>query len=62
MSSGASPRRQRPLAVCPDAQWRAIVALCRSVELPCSSEVVALRWGDVNWERGRVMVRSAQTA
>ena len=27
----------------------------------CPSEIVALRWGDVNWERGRLMVRSVKT-
>lgn len=49
------------LAVCPDDQWRAIVALSRFAGLRCPSEVVALRWGDVNWERGRLMVRSVKT-
>lgn len=50
------------LAVCPDDQWRAIVALSRFAGLRCPSEVVALRWGDVNWERGRLTVRSPKTA
>ena len=50
------------LAACPDDQWRAIVALSRFAGLRCPSEVVALRWGDVNWERGRLTVRSAKTA
>ena len=49
------------LAVCPDDQWRAIVALGRFAGLRCHSEIIALRWGDVNWERGRLMVRSAKT-
>jgi len=50
------------LAACPDDQWRAIVALSRFAGLRCPSEIVALRWGDVNWERGRLMVRSPKTA
>ena len=50
------------LAACPDDQWRAIVALSRFAGLRCPSEVAALRWGDVNWERGRLMVRSPKTA
>lgn len=50
------------LAACPDDQWRAIVALSRYAGLRCPSEVVALRWGDVNWERGRLTVRSPKTA
>jgi len=50
------------LAACPDDQWRAIVALSRFAGLRCPSEIVALRWGDVNWERGRLMVKSPKTA
>jgi integrase len=50
------------LAACPDDQWRAIVALSRYAGLRCPSEVGLLRWGDVNWERGRLTVRSPKTA
>lgn len=50
------------LDACPDDQWRAVVALVRFAGLRCPSEVAALRWGDVNWERGRLMVRSPKTA
>lgn len=50
------------LDVCPDPQWRAIVALSRFAGLRCPSEVAALRWADVNWERGRLTVRSPKTA
>ena len=50
------------LAACPDDQWRAIVALSRYAGLRCPSEVVRLTWGDVNWERGRLTVRSPKTA
>lgn len=50
------------LAACPDDEWRAIVALSRFAGLRCPSEIVALRWGDVNWERGRLTVRSPKTA
>lgn len=47
---------------CADLEWRAIIGLSRLAGLRCPSEVAALRWGDVNWERGRLMVRSAKTA
>jgi integrase len=50
------------LAACPNDEWRAIVALSRFAGLRCPSEVAALRWGDVNWDRGRLMVRSPKTA
>lgn len=50
------------MAACPDDEWRAIIALSRYAGLRCPSEVVALRWADVNWDRGRLTVRSAKTA
>ncbi len=50
------------LAACPDVEWRAIIALVRYAGLRCPSEVVGLRWGDVNWEKGRLSVRSPKTA
>ena len=50
------------LAACPDDEWRAIVALSRFAGLRCPSEVVGLRWGDIVWDKGRMMVRSPKTA
>lgn len=50
------------LAACPNDEWRAIVALSRYAGLRCPSEVVELKWGDVNWDRGRLTVRSVKTA
>jgi len=50
------------LQACPDAEWRAIAALVRYAGLRCPSELQTLRWGDVNWEHGRLMVRSPKTA
>jgi integrase len=49
------------IAECPDAEWRAIVGLARLAGLRCPSEVRALRWGDVNWERSSLVVRSDKT-
>jgi len=50
------------LAVCPDEQWRAIIALSRFAGLRCPSEVMGLRWGDIVWDKGRMTVRSPKTA
>lgn len=50
------------LDACPDDQWRAIVSLSRYAGLRCPSEMLLLRWGDVNWDRGRMTVRSPKTA
>lgn len=51
----------RVLEACPDAQWRLLFALSRFGGLRCPSEHLALRWGDVDWERGRITVRSPNT-
>lgn len=50
------------LEVCPDDEWRAIIALSRFAGLRCPSEVVGLRWADIVWDKGRMMVRSPKTA
>ncbi len=39
-----------------------LFALCRFGGLRCPSEVLGLRWSDIQWERGRVKVRSPKTA
>jgi integrase len=49
------------IEACPNAQWRGLVTLCRYGGLRCPSEVLALTWGDVDWERGRFLVRSPKT-
>jgi len=50
----------RLLAVC-NATWRVIVALSRYGGLRCPSEVLSLRWQDVDWETGRIVVQSPKT-
>jgi len=52
----------RVIEACPDAQWRLIVALARYGGLRAPSEIVALRWQDVDWERGRIRITSVKTA
>lgn len=49
------------LDACPDLQWRMIFALCRFGGMRCPSEVLALRWQDINWEHGRFLVHSSKT-
>src|SRR5262245_11771474 len=41
------------LDACPDAEWRAIVALCRYGGLRCPSELLSLTWADILWDRDR---------
>ena len=42
---------RRVLDACPDNEWRLLFALCRFGGLRCPSEPLALRWGDMDWER-----------
>jgi len=51
----------RVIAVCPDPQWKLLLALSRYAGLRCPSEHLALRWGDVDWKQGRLTVRAAKT-
>jgi len=53
---------ERVIEAAPDTEWRTMIALSRYAGLRCPSEVCLLRWSDVNWERGRLMVRSPKTA
>ena len=52
---------ERVLEACPDAEWRLIFALSRFGGLRCPSEHLALTWRDVDWEKGRLTVRSRKT-
>ncbi len=52
---------EQVLAACPDAQWRLLFALSRYGGLRCPSEHLGLRWGDIDWERCRITVRSPKT-
>jgi len=45
----------------PDADWRCIIALSRYGGLRCPSEVLAVRWEDVDWDLCRLRVRSKKT-
>lgn len=52
----------RVLAACPDSQWKLLFALSRFGGLRCPSEHLALTWRDINWETGRITIRSPKTA
>ncbi|MCL2648891.1 MAG: site-specific integrase [Phycisphaerales bacterium] len=43
---------------CPDLEWRVIVALSRYGGLRTPSETFALRWEDINWEDGKILIHS----
>ncbi len=52
---------ERILAACPDVDWRSIFALARFCGLRCPSEVLGLRWSDVDWDAGRLRIDSPKT-
>jgi integrase len=52
---------QNVLEACPDAEWRLIFALARYGGLRCPSEVLSLRWGDIDWQQRRIVVHSPKT-
>ena len=52
---------ERLLAAC-DPTWRVIVGLARYGGLRCPSEVLSLRWQDVDWQAERIVVPSPKTA
>jgi integrase len=51
----------RLMSVLPDAELRLIVALARYGGLRVPSELLALRWSDVNWERRRMVIHAPKT-
>ena len=52
---------EKLMDACPDAEWRLIIALSRFGGLRCPSEHMELKWTDVDWEKGRMTVRSPKT-
>ncbi len=52
---------EQVLDACPDAQWRLLFALARYGGLRVPSEVLKLRWRDIDWEHGRFVVPSPKT-
>jgi integrase len=53
----------RLIDACPNEDWRIIIALCRFAGLRCPSEVLSLRWSDINWDpsEGEMHVQSPKT-
>ncbi|HMN96932.1 MAG TPA: tyrosine-type recombinase/integrase [Phycisphaerales bacterium] len=71
LRSGSTPSRysryvtpeeiERVLDACPDAEWRLLFGLARYAGLRIPSESHLLTWGDVDFDRGRLTVRSPKT-
>ena len=52
---------QRALAACPDIHWRLIVALARYGGVRCPSEIIPLKWTDVDFGAKRILIHSPKT-
>ncbi len=46
---------------CPNVQWKALFGLSRLAGLRTPSETHGLEWGDIDFERGRMIVKSPKT-
>jgi len=49
------------LDACPDVEWQVIFALARFGGLRCPSEVLSLRWSDVDWSGEQFRVKCSKT-
>ena len=49
------------LEACPDAQWRLIFGLARFGGLRCPSEVLRLKWQDIDFDKQRFTVHASKT-
>ncbi len=49
------------LEACPNGRWRTLFGLARLAGLRVPSESHGLTWADVDWDRGRILVRSPKT-
>lgn len=52
---------QRVLAALPNAEWRAVFSLARWGGLRVPSEILTLRWSDIDWKQNRMLIRSQKT-
>lgn len=52
---------EKLITAAPNHHWRLVVALARHGGLRTPSEPLALTWGDVDWEKGKVLIRSPKT-
>ena len=56
-----SPETTKQVIAAANPEWQTIIALARFAGLRCPSEVLSLRWCDVNWEANRFTVNSTKT-
>jgi integrase len=52
----------RVLSQCPDAQMHVMIAFARYGGLRFPSEILPLKWEDIDWENRKVLIHSPKTA
>jgi integrase len=52
---------QAVIDAAPSDEWKALIALGRFAGLRIPSEALAMRWRDITWEPGRILVHSPKT-
>ncbi len=52
---------EKVIAVAPDPEWKALIALARYAGLRVPSEPLALRWSDIDFETGKMIITSVKT-
>jgi integrase len=52
----------RVMDACPNAEWRLVFALSRLAGLRVPSELYLLKWSDIDFDRGRMIINSPKTA
>jgi len=55
------PMLDKLLEACPDHQWKMIIALTRIGGLRNPSEVLLLKWTDIDWHKNKFLVHSPKT-
>ena len=56
-----APETEKLLEAAGSADWRCIIALARIGGLRCPSEVLRVKWADLDWEANRLRVESPKT-
>jgi integrase len=51
----------RAIEAAPDIEWKLIIAFSRYGGMRVPSEVLELRWNDIQWDEGRIHVRASKT-
>jgi hypothetical protein len=51
----------RAIAVAPGNEWKLIIALARYGGLRIPTELLALKWSDVLWDKRRIIIRASKT-